>query len=202
MNWATHPIFYQMTHWWHWLTYGQNTAALGLIGLCFYTYYTQRMMKAAEETRRLSLTPFLVAEVRTDLLPPSILVTNVAAPAVRCELWIQPVSSSFKPGSLRLVRAPGVSSQYIPAILSGSQSPVEIEIALKPGLGNFLYVIDCHDTAGGKYQLQLLQASRGDGDAEELRIGNVFLVPDTLYPLHRVALNRVKQLWELRKLTR
>ena len=98
MNWAAHPILYQLTHWWHWLTYGQNTAALGLIGLGFYTYYTQRMMKAAEETRRLSLTPFLVAEVRLDFQPPMILVTNVAAPAVRCEAWMQTVSTSFKPG--------------------------------------------------------------------------------------------------------
>jgi multidrug efflux pump subunit AcrA (membrane-fusion protein) len=31
MNWDNHPILYQLTHWWHWLTYGQNGATLGIL---------------------------------------------------------------------------------------------------------------------------------------------------------------------------
>ena len=28
MNWLNHPTLYQLTHWWHWLAYGQNAAAI------------------------------------------------------------------------------------------------------------------------------------------------------------------------------
>ncbi len=28
MNWTLHPYLYQITHWWHWLTYSQNASAL------------------------------------------------------------------------------------------------------------------------------------------------------------------------------
>ncbi|MGD0481708.1 MAG: hypothetical protein ABSA42_16155 [Terracidiphilus sp.] len=28
MDWENHPTLYQLTHWWHWLTYGQNAVAL------------------------------------------------------------------------------------------------------------------------------------------------------------------------------
>src|ERR1019366_4887010 len=57
------PWLYQVTHPWHWLTYGQNAAGLqalcaflALIGLIFYTLYTRRMMMLGELTRRAAIT--------------------------------------------------------------------------------------------------------------------------------------------------
>ena len=50
-------IIYQVLHPWHWLTYGQNAAAVaalaavvGFIVLFFYTLYTRRMMKTQSRT--------------------------------------------------------------------------------------------------------------------------------------------------------
>jgi hypothetical protein len=50
-------IVYQVLHPWHWLTYGQNAAAVaalsavvGFIVLFFYTLYTRRMMKTQSRT--------------------------------------------------------------------------------------------------------------------------------------------------------
>ena len=50
-------ILYQVLHPWHWLTYGQNATALGVvvailgaIVLFFYTLYTRRMMKMQSRT--------------------------------------------------------------------------------------------------------------------------------------------------------
>src|SRR5476649_2630698 len=28
IDWEKHPDYYQLIHWWHWLTYGQNAAAV------------------------------------------------------------------------------------------------------------------------------------------------------------------------------
>jgi hypothetical protein len=50
-------IVYQVLHPWHWLTYGQNAAAVaalaavvGFIVLFFYTLYTRRMMRTQSRT--------------------------------------------------------------------------------------------------------------------------------------------------------
>jgi hypothetical protein len=62
-------VLYQLSHPWHWLTYGQNATAvaavaacLGLVGLFFYTLYTKSIMKMQESTARASITPELVVQ--------------------------------------------------------------------------------------------------------------------------------------------
>jgi len=198
MNWTQHPTLYQFTHWWHWLTYGQNTTVIALIGLIFYTHYTRRMMVAAEETRRLSLTPYLLAEDLRTNYPPQFAITNVAGPAVRCEIWSQVVSSDFNLG-LRLMRGQSVAiSQRVPSILSGDD-PLLIPMLESRRRSNVLTVIECFDTGGGLHQLQLLQRYDDNG---VLSIENLFIVPDTFLPAWQRYGRRLWQLWERRQMNR
>src|SRR5262249_31446146 len=76
------PVWYQVLHPWHWLTYGQNATALGVvvaivgtIVLYFYTRYTRRMMKTQsialqmqESALRATITPKLVAHGDVDFV--------------------------------------------------------------------------------------------------------------------------------------
>jgi hypothetical protein len=56
MNWANHPTLYQLTHWWHWLAYGQNSVALATLAGCIGTvavvtagYFAYRTFTATVE---------------------------------------------------------------------------------------------------------------------------------------------------------
>jgi hypothetical protein len=195
MNWINQPYLYQLFHPWHWLTYGQNAAAAGFIGLAAYVAYTRRMMVAAEETRRLSLTPHLLAEISDKMGPLQFEITNVAGPAVRCEIWLQKVSAYFTLTGHRLIRKPNVEIyENKPSITQAS--PIYIPIMLE---AHVLYVIDCHDTASGDYQLQILQARDNDG---RTLIHNIFVVPDTFLPFWKRWINRLRQKRQLRQLAR
>jgi hypothetical protein len=197
MNWTQHPTLYQLTHWWHWLTYGQNATVVALIGLILYTHYTRRMMVAAEETRRLSLTPYLLAEDLRKNYPPQFAITNVAGPAVRCEIWYQPVGKDFKLG-LRLKRGENISiNQWVPSILSGSD-PLLIPMFDNLIKTPVLTVIECFDTGGGLHQLQLLQRYDGNGG---MSIENLFVVQDTFLPAYQRYGHRLWQLWRLYRMS-
>lgn len=110
---TTSPWLYQILHPWHWLTYGQNAAALqgvcalfGIIGLLLYVIDTRRMRRASELTLRASMSPVFTAR---DLVPyyanPGTLegiyriemtVRNVGeGPAPVFFAWFQPVSAHF-----------------------------------------------------------------------------------------------------------
>jgi hypothetical protein len=72
-------VMYQFLHPWHWLTYGQNaaaveavTACLGLIGLFIYTFYTRRMMRLSQDMQRASITPVLILRGGIGFVPTDI----------------------------------------------------------------------------------------------------------------------------------
>ena len=126
-------IIYQITHPWHWLTYGQNAAALGalsavlgLIGLFFYTTYTRRMMKLGEATRRATITPILVLRAEPEFIatevetspagelgftPHKVIsyrtvlkIRNIGeGAAVFLRAWAQPVSEKFGIGGATIL---------------------------------------------------------------------------------------------------
>ena len=108
---AIGPWLYQVEHPWHWLTYGQNAAALqalcallALMGLFLHTLYTRRMMRLGNWTRRASITPVFTAK---EIVPHyfgdgakvfrvSMTIKNLGeGPAVIIWAWHQPVSDKF-----------------------------------------------------------------------------------------------------------
>ena len=185
VDWQSHPQMYQLFHPWHWLAYGQNAAVVALVGLAAYVYYTKRMMTAAEITRQLTLTPYLIAEIADG--KPLIRIINVAASAVHCVLWGQSVAIKG-PLNLRLRKPSNVSGQVVSAITTFQPFTFPM-IINKPG-ANVLYVIDCRDTAGGVYQLQILQKMLNSNNFE---IESMFSIPTTFAsPLTRIT-NRINQ---------
>jgi len=107
-------MLYQLLHPWHWLTYGQNTAAVGLILLYFYTLYTRKMMLLAQQTRRAELYPLLIlqkTQVSGDHL--EFLIVNVGnGSLLNAVRWGQGVSNGFKLGSVFLERPPDINSAF------------------------------------------------------------------------------------------
>ena len=107
------PWEYQILHPWHWLTYGQNAAALqavcallGVIGLLFYVIDTRRMRRISELTRRASITPVFTANEITPrytqavgfegIFRIDVTIRNVGeGPATVFWAWYQPVSPKF-----------------------------------------------------------------------------------------------------------
>ena len=95
---AVGPFTYQFLHPWHWLTYGQNAAVVGLIVVVFYTIYTRRMMLLAQQTRRAELYPILtVQDVVMKNGSMDLAIKNVGAgPMLNVFQWGQPVSERFE----------------------------------------------------------------------------------------------------------
>jgi hypothetical protein len=113
-----HSFLYQILHPWHWLTYGQNAAGVGIVGLFLYTLYTREMMKLAEASRRATITPvFSLKAIRfypTEYEPSTVAnqiglvpqkavafrleldIRNIGeGPAIAFQSWYQPVSERF-----------------------------------------------------------------------------------------------------------
>lgn len=158
----------------------------GFIVLFFYTVYTRRMMKAAEETRRLSLTPHLVAGA----LPGQIEIVNVAAPAVNCTFWAQATEESYTLEGLRVRKPKDLPGMTFPTITSAQ--PLRIPLQF-PAAKQVLYVLDCHDTAGGPYQLQVLQTLVSAGSVE---LKSMFSIPTT-FASHQTRLKHKVRSWLL-----
>jgi hypothetical protein len=126
-SWLNHVI-----HLWHWLTYGQNAAALQ--GICAllafyllwrYTAYTRRMMELGENARRSMITPvFTAKEIVPHYLSDqsaavcrvSMTIRNIGqGPAAVFWAWHQPVSDRFSPpGTQILIQSPLVQAAYVP----------------------------------------------------------------------------------------
>lgn len=203
MNWTAHPILYQLLHPWHWLAYGQNAAAFqsltalaGLIGIAFYTYYTRQTTAAALETRRLSLTPCLVASIVPATLDrDEIEVINVAAPAVNCIVWGQNTNNSTAVG-LRVRKPSSLPGVMVPVISSAIPFRIPLE-TLQPDITS-LYLVDCQDTAAGVYQLQIFVSLIAETGFTSIE--NVFIIPDVyVTPLKRF-LNRREQRRRLKEM--
>ena len=112
-----------MMNLWHWLTSGQNAAALQ--GVCAllafyllwrYTAYTRRMMELGEITRRAIITPIFTAK---DTVPHylsdesdavcrvSMTIRNIGqGPAAILWTWHQPVSDKFSPSKSEILIQP------------------------------------------------------------------------------------------------
>lgn len=111
---------YQVKRPWHWLTHGQNAAALQ--GICAflaffllwrYTVYTRRMMELGEITRRAMITPVFTAkniaphylhESSDAVCGLSVTIRNIGqGPAAIFWAWHQPVSENFSPSKSEIL---------------------------------------------------------------------------------------------------
>lgn len=137
----------QVMHPWHWLTYGQNAAALQGICALFafyllwrYTAYTRRMMELGETTRRAMITPVFTAK---DTVPHyvnsesdaicriSMTIRNIGqGPAAILWAWHQPVSDEFSPfKSEILIQPPSTKFGYVPEsdLMSGDSMQIHFD---------------------------------------------------------------------------
>jgi hypothetical protein len=156
------------------------------------------MMSAAEQTRRLTLTPYLVAAIEIGDKP-AIRITNAAAPAVRCEIWFQVTDPGQRlDQGLPFRRPPSISITKRVEIIS-QDKPFSIPMAYVEPDAEMVYVVDCFDTADGSYQLQILQKPMG---RDFFDIQTAFSIPDTHHPLWKQLRNRLAQRWLLRSATK
>ena len=58
-DWAAHPIWYNVFHPWHWLTYGNNGTAAATAAVLIYTYLTYQMAHTSQDALRASYRPML-----------------------------------------------------------------------------------------------------------------------------------------------
>jgi hypothetical protein len=176
-----------------WVGLSAIFSSTGFVVLFLYTLYTRRMMKAAEDTRRLSLTPHLVAGAPAGL-PGQLEILNVAAPAVNCNFWAQTVNDyTLQP--LRVRKPKSLPGMPMPAITSAQ--PLRIPMQF-PEARQVLYVLDCFDTAGGPYQLQVLQTPVG---IDSVDIQCMFSIPTLFAPpwtllRHKIRSWRLLRIWK------
>jgi hypothetical protein len=109
------PLFYQLLHPWHWLTYSQNASVVTLIVVVFYTRYTRRMMLLAQQTRRGELYPLLVLQaVNVKKESMDLLIKNVeAGPMLNVFLaGANPAEESEEAGLMRNGRALWAKTEF------------------------------------------------------------------------------------------
>jgi hypothetical protein len=184
---AMSPWQYQLLHPWHWLTYGQNAAALqavsaffGVIGLLLYVLDTRRMRQIGELTRRASMTPLFTAR---DLNPYYVLgneglfqismtIRNVGEGVATVLLaWHQPVSAHFSVFDNEILTMSKIAkSVTVPAndLMKGESMVVDF-VAFNPDdltddsecvfkpNTKWLFVVDSIDQAQGRHQLKMLK---------------------------------------------
>jgi hypothetical protein len=189
---AVSPWKYQILHPWHWLTYGQNAAALqgvcalfAAIGLLFYVLDTRRMRQVGELTRRASMTPIFTAR---DIIPHcvsgsddvfqiSMTVRNVGeGVATVLWAWYQPVSahfSVFDSGILTMSKSAKLATVPTNDLMKGESTVVDF-VAFNPADPTdnsehvfnpnikWLFVVDSIGQAQGKHQLKILLKSIGN----------------------------------------
>lgn len=178
-----HGWVYQIFHPWHWLTYGQNAAGMGLIGLFFYTLYTRRMMKLGEKNQRANITPILILSgqvrftaSRMEPLPPGagswlaqqpteyraeMTIRNVGqGTAIFLQFWWQPVSAAFSISNTSLLKRSPTSidsGSSKDELLRGESTDIAVRnISAKAADAPLLFVMDAIDQANGRHQLKIL----------------------------------------------
>jgi hypothetical protein len=160
---AATPIVYQLLHPWHWLTYGQNAAAVGLIVLVFYTVYTRRMMLLAQQTRRGELYPGLIlqhCEAKDGTL--DLVIMNVGAgPLLNAVRWGTCVSPKFALGNTFLEPPPQVESIFAGSLVP--QATLTIHIQIAGSEARTLEVVEGADLVGGRHQFCLLRGLMSPG---------------------------------------
>ena len=154
---AKGPIVYQLWHPWHWLTYGQNAAAVGLIVVVFYTVYTRRMMLLAQQTRRGELYPSLILqhwEAKNGTL--ELVLMNVGAgPLLNAFRWGTCVSSKFALGSNFLEPPTKAESMFAGSLVP--QATLTLHIQIAGSEVRTLEVVEGTDLVGGRHQFCLLR---------------------------------------------
>ncbi len=161
-----HNFVYQLLHPWHWLTYGQNAAGLGIVGLFFYTLYTRRMMLIGQDTRRAELRPYLVLESEQRVSGyANVTIANVGASAVNLHSY-----STFPPAHLVLgntyIRSSNNSSLDRRGSLLSGQTYL-LKFIEQPGQSQ-LIIVDCFDLTGGHHQFRIVRDL--DPQAQQVRI--------------------------------
>lgn len=197
MHWAAHPVLYQLTHLWHWLGYGQNAAILGILGLALYVLFTYQLTRVTEETRRLTLTPYLIASLTQKDARICASVINVAAPAVSCYVTHYHTTDRFVSNGLALPQVPlDHPPRFEAAILAGG-GPLLLPFLSFKSVPNQLFILRFKDTAGENYQLLILVK------AQNLSHGYLqsnFISPMSLEPFFRRWKIRVVQVLRAREL--
>jgi hypothetical protein len=154
---AAGTIVYQFWHPWHWLTYGQNAAAVGLIVVGFYTVYTRRMMLLAQQTRRGELYPSLILqhwEQKNGTL--EFVIMNVGAgPLLNAFRWGMCVSPKFVLGSNFLELPPEAESMFAGSLVP--QATLTLNIQIAGSEVRTLEVVEGTDLVGGRHQFCLLR---------------------------------------------
>jgi hypothetical protein len=160
------PLLYQLLHPWHWLTYGQNTSAVALIVIVFYTIYTRRMMLLAQQTRRGELYPLLALQnaiVKNGSM--DLVIVNVGAgPLLNALQWGQPVSERFQLGETFLERPPATPQSFGGSMLRGEGRTLSVQVdGSEPRV---LLVVEGTDSFGGRHQFCLLRSLAASGEYE------------------------------------
>jgi hypothetical protein len=159
-------LLYQLIHPWHWLTYGQNTSAVGLIVLVFYTLYTRRMMLIAQQTRRGELYPVLIlqhTEVAGGCLEFSI-VNVGGGPLLNAFEWGLQVSGQFKLGDTYLERPAHIDPHFVGTMVG--ESRLNLNSTIDGSELRVLQVIEGSDSVGGRHQFCILRSLVGPGKYE------------------------------------
>jgi hypothetical protein len=178
-----HGWVYQIFHPWHWLTYGQNAAGVGLIGLFSYTLYTRRMMKLGERNQRANITPILIlsGQVRFTVssmepVPPGagawplhrpteyraeMTIRNIGqGTAIFLQAWWQPVSAAFSISDTSLLNRTPAATEVSPSkneLLKGESAEVVVrKISAQAADAPLLFVMDTIDQANGRHQIKIL----------------------------------------------
>ena len=187
-------MLYQITHPWHWLTYGQNAAAVGLIVLVFYTIYTRRMMLIAQQTRRSELYPLLILqaqEVQCGHL--RLLIVNVGGgPLLNVFNWGQSVSEGFILGEAFVERPEGVQPTFAGTLVI--QATLTFNSNISESAAQMLMVVEGADNIGGRHQFCVLIRCKGHDNYEyQVRMTH----PTEFLPAWRRAMLKVFE-WQAR----
>jgi hypothetical protein len=155
---ALGPITNQLIHPWHWLTYGQNAAAVGLIVIVFYTIYTRRMMILAQQTRRGELYPNLILQHwETGGGNLTLVIMNVGAgPLLNGMQWGMQVSKKFALGNAFLERPDEIEPMFAGSLVS--EATLTITRQISGAEQRCLEVVEGTDLVGGRHQFCLIRS--------------------------------------------
>jgi hypothetical protein len=166
---AHHPVLYQFAHPWHWLTYGQNSQAVGILGLVFYSWCTYRLLRLGRVTEYSKVRPYFVIQVSENPLT-EFIIQNAGGPAVNVRHWQQFVSDGFHLNNTFIECSIGAAVDFAGSILSSEKRAIGLESEV-PGKRR-LYVFDCHDTGQGRHQLVVIRSWTVDGITTEAQMTN------------------------------
>jgi hypothetical protein len=166
---AHYPVLYQLAHPWHWLTYGQNSQGVGILGLIFYSWCTYRLLRLGRVTEYSKVRPYLVLQETKKPLT-NFIIQNVGGTAVNVRHWQQFVSDGFHLNNTFLECSSREKVDFAGSILTLGQCEIGVEFEV-PGKRR-LYVFDCHDTGQYRHQFAVIRGRTADDFNTEAQMIN------------------------------